>query len=79
MALILKIRSAKKQRQTLHGETICLASVFIDDRSNRYIQLDTYGARTRKFQEKISQTMQFNEAAAAQLKKLIEEVFPGVM
>jgi len=78
MALVKSIERVTKDRQTLHEETACLASVFTDDGSARYIQLDTYGSKSRRMPGKVSQAIQLDEKAAGQLKRLIEEVYPGL-
>lgn len=76
MALIRAIEPITKGRQTLHEETRCCFSVFTDDNGKRYIQLDTYGTRTRQFPGKVSQALQFDEMSARQLQSLIESTFP---
>lgn len=76
MALVRTVKRITKDRQRVHEDTDCLASVFTDEKGVRYIQLDTYGSRGRKVPGKVSQAMQFNEASAHQLKGLIEEIFP---
>lgn len=76
MALVRQITPIVKERQTLHAETACCSSVLIDDRGNRFIQLDTYGSKTRKLEGKVSQAIQFDEQAAKELKLPIEQTFP---
>jgi hypothetical protein len=78
MALVNGITEITKERQTLHGETTCLSSVFTDDDGRRYIQLDTYGSKTRQLANKVSQSIQLSEQAATQLKRLIESTYPGL-
>ena len=78
MALVRSIKTKTKERQKLHEDTTCFASVFTDDRGRRYIQLDTYGSKGRRMPDKVSQAMQFNKASAGQLKGLIEEVYPDL-
>lgn len=78
MALVRTIKEATKERQTLHEETICLASTFTDEKGRRYIQLDTYGTKSRKMPNKVSQAIQFDEGSARQLKRLIEDVYPDL-
>jgi hypothetical protein len=76
MALVNEITKSTKERQKLHDETTCLSSVFTDDDGRRYIQLDTYGSKTRQMANKVSQSIQLSEQASAQLKKLIESTYP---
>jgi len=75
MALVRRIDHASKERQEPQRPTVCLASVFSDAEGNSYIQLDTYGSNSRKIPGKMSQSIQFDAASAAQLKLLIETAF----
>lgn len=76
MALVTAIESADKERQTVHDETRCVATTFVDGKGKRYLQIDTYGSSDRKHPEKVSQSIQFNETGAAQLLQLIHTTFP---
>jgi hypothetical protein len=78
MALVTAIERRDKDRQTVHGRTRCLSSVFTDTDGQLYVQLDTFGSDERQDRDKVSQSIQFNQEAAAQLKRLIEETFPGL-
>jgi hypothetical protein len=40
------------------------------------LQLDTYGSPERQIPGKTSQSIQLNAESAAELKRLIEKVFP---
>ena len=75
VALVTHIGRLEKERQAIHRPTECSASAF---RANgrAYLQLDTFGSATRKQPGKTSQSLQFTEESAAELKRLIEEVFP---
>jgi len=64
-------------RGRVHGEVECGWAIF-DSGGRRYLQLDTYGSQTRAIAGKVSQTLQLDEEGARQLKKLIEQAFPGV-
>jgi hypothetical protein len=46
--------------------------VFTGPDGKRYLQLDTFGSRTRQIVGKVSQSIQFDVASAAELKRLIE-------
>jgi hypothetical protein len=76
VALVRSITPCVKQRQRVHEETPCESSVVTDDHGKRYLQVDTYGSGTRKFKGKVSQSIQFDEAAAHALRQLIDETFP---
>jgi hypothetical protein len=76
MALVSSIESSDKQRQTIHRPTQCLFSIVHGPTGEPYMQLDTYGSSERQHPEKISQSIQFDKQAAAQLLRLIQETFP---
>jgi hypothetical protein len=78
MALISTIDETTKERQKVHAPTRCLASSFTTDEGQPILQLDTYGADNRQFPEKVSQSLQFDEAAARELLRLIRQTFPGL-
>jgi hypothetical protein len=75
MALVREIKPVQKERHSVHGPTDCSSSIFRAG-GKTYLQLDTYGAAGRKYPEKVSQSLQFDAEAAAQLKGLLEEAFP---
>lgn len=43
-----------------------------------YLQLSTYGSDHRQSKPKVSQTIQLDRAAAAELMKILEHAFPGL-
>ena len=43
---------------------------------SKYLQLDTYGSRDRKFQGKVSQSIQLDEGSAGEMQTLIRRAFP---
>lgn len=75
MALVSSIEVVPKERQKVHSPTRCHASTFESD-GKKLIQLDTFGSSEREFTDKVSQSIQFDEAAAAQLLELIRTTFP---
>ncbi len=75
MALVTKIIKADKSKHMVHKPTTCDYSVFVGDDGNRYIQIDTYGSADRELTDKVSQSIQLNQNAAAQLKAIIEAHF----
>jgi hypothetical protein len=78
MALITSIDRVEKERQRVHGGTRCDASTFLTSDGKMVLQLDTYGSEEREFTDKVSQSIQFDEAAAAQLLALIRATFPNL-
>jgi hypothetical protein len=78
MALVRVIERVDKERQTIHSEVSCCASIVADDEGRKYVQLDTFGSTTRAIPGKVSQSMQFNEGSARVLIELLEEAFPSL-
>jgi hypothetical protein len=78
MALIKELKQIKKDRQTVHGIVECTYSVFTGPDGQRYLQLETFGSKERKIPGKTSQAIQLNVFSAAELKRVIEETFPGL-
>lgn len=77
MALVTQIKPVQKERCSVHGAVEC-SSVVFSKGGNRYLQLETYGSPTRKLKGKVSQSIQFNEASAKQLQRLIHRAFPDL-
>jgi len=67
-----------KVRQRVHDKVECRYSVFTGLDGQKYLQLDTIGTPTREVVGVTSQTIQFGKQAAADLKRLIEQAFPGL-
>ncbi|WP_439622240.1 hypothetical protein [Gemmata sp.] len=78
MALIAQIEQTTKERQRVHAPTRCHVSSFTADGGKTILQLDTFGTEDRTFTEKISQSIQLDEAAARQLLDLIRQTFPNL-
>jgi hypothetical protein len=60
----------------LHKPVTCGYSWYDAD-GERVLLLETYGSKDRKFPDKVSQSIQLDEMAARELKRLIERAFPG--
>lgn len=74
MALVRRLVEVMKQRQSVHGEVKCAYSVFTGERGRRYLQIDTFGSKTRKLTGKTSQSIQFDGQSLRELKKIIDSV-----
>jgi hypothetical protein len=61
----------------VHGEVNCGWAIF-ESGGQRYLQLDTYGSRTRAIPGKVSQSIQLDEMGARELVRLLAKAFPGV-
>jgi hypothetical protein len=74
MALVTKLEKSRMSAHRVHEEVNCTYSVFQEGNGN-YLQIDTYGSRSRKLKDKKSQTIQFNEVALEQLRTILSEHF----
>jgi hypothetical protein len=77
MALVTTLRENASKSNSVHAPVDCTFSIVVDRQGKSYLQLDTYGRPDRRFPEKVSQSIQFDEASGRQLKELLERVFPG--
>lgn len=68
------ITRENKERNSVHTKVMTKYSVFEKD-GNKYVQIDTYGNNDRVFQEKISQSIQFDRDSAKFLVKLLIDEF----
>ncbi len=71
MALIKKLNSIKMDRNSVHGTVDATYSSFQDKSGVKYLQIDTYGSRTRKIPGKKSQSIQLGPEAQRQLKDIL--------
>ena len=78
MALVTSLEHLPKDRQSVHAPTTCTYTVVTDGSGHRFLQLDTYGSEERQIRGKISQSIQFDETAARQLRDLISATFPNL-
>jgi hypothetical protein len=75
MALITDFSRVEKKTQKIHEPVECGYSVFRDRQGEIVLQLDTYGTSERKLTNKVSQSIQLDEAAARELLKIITSTF----
>ena len=47
-------------------------------RGKTHVQLDTYGSDARKLNVKVSQSIQFDQASAAELLEILRHAFPNL-
>lgn len=77
MALISSFEKITGERQAIHGPVECGWRAFSID-GRKILQLDTYGSAERKFQGKVSQSIQLDEARARELLEIIRCAFPAL-
>jgi hypothetical protein len=75
MALITQFAQIHKDVNRVHDGVGCGYTSF-ESGGSQYLQLDTYGSRGRKFQGKVSQSIQLDARSAAELLVLMKKVFP---
>lgn len=71
MALVRKLEEHQLEKDSPHREVDCTYTIV----EGRYLQIDTYGSKTRKIPGKKSQSIRFAPEAIAQLKALLEKHF----
>jgi len=78
MALVGKFVEQLRDSGRVHPtRTDCRYSVYRAD-GRTLLQLDTYGSTSREMPEKLSQTLQIDEAGARRLVEIIRATFPGI-
>ena len=75
MAIVRKLESIQLDRDSKHSEVDCTYSVVEDEKGNKYLQIDTYGSKTRKIPGKKSQSIRFSPEAIEQLKEILKRNF----
>ena len=77
MALIGSFEQVTAERDGIHDAVDCGWRSFRVG-AEVILQLDTYGRQGRMMEGKVSQTIQLDMVAAAELLKLIQLTFPGL-
>jgi hypothetical protein len=77
MALIATFEHITVDREVVHGPVECGWRTFTVG-GRRILQLDTYGSSERKFQGKVSQSIQLDLDGATELMRILQESFPGL-
>jgi hypothetical protein len=77
MAIIREFRHVTSDKSVLHRPVSCGWRAFHAG-DVKILQLDTYGSDTRQIPNKVSQSIQLDREAAAQLMTLIRDTFPGI-
>ncbi|EAU40895.1 methionyl-tRNA formyltransferase [Fulvimarina pelagi HTCC2506] len=62
------------ERNSLHEEISASYTVFERD-GRTFIQINSYGRKTREFQGKTSQSIQLDRVGAEQLHKILSDAF----
>ena len=73
MAIVRKLEQLLLERDSKHIEVECTYSI-INERDGDYLQVDTYGSKSRQEQGKKSQSIRFSPEAIRQLKEIINKL-----
>jgi hypothetical protein len=76
MAIVRKLEHLNLDNETRHTEAECTYSITSYEQGHRFLQIDTYGSKSRKILGKKSQTIRFSPEAIEQLKTILRENFP---
>jgi hypothetical protein len=75
MAIVRNLEHHNLDSETRHTEVECTYSITSDEQGQRFLQIDTYGSKSRKILGKKSQTIRFAPEAIEQLKTILGEHF----
>jgi hypothetical protein len=75
MALLREIEKKEPQNPKIHSEINGSYQTFEIPGDRKYIQIDTYGSKNRKFPGKISQSLQFDEKSAREFFEILRKEF----
>jgi hypothetical protein len=78
VALIRQFARIHKESNRVHDDVECGWTTFVADGAT-YLQLDTYGSSGRKIQGKVSQSIQLDPTAAAELSRILRRTFPATL
>jgi hypothetical protein len=76
MAVVTSLVRLKQQSFRVHPTRVKCHFAIFESGGSRFIQLNTYGSSSRQDKDTLSQTMQFTEASAQELRRLLAEAFP---
>lgn len=77
MALVTSLMRLKQTTFRVHPTSVdCHFGVF-DQGGRRYLQLNTYGSADRQDKGTVSQTLQFDESTARELRRVLADNFSG--
>ena len=75
MAVVRKLERRNLEHENRHMEVECTYSITSDEQGHRFLQIDTYGSKSRKILGKKSQTIRFAPEAIEQLKAILRQQF----
>jgi hypothetical protein len=63
------------EKDTRHTDAECTYSIIQSPDGSKFLQLDTYGSKSRKIPGKVSQSIRFSPRGLAQLKQILDQYF----
>jgi hypothetical protein len=75
MAIVRKLERKTIGRKSKHTEVECTYSEISDCLGEKYLQIDTYGSKSRQEPGSKSQTLRFSSEAIEQLKIILQREF----
>jgi hypothetical protein len=75
MAIVRRLELLTLEKDTPHTEVDCTYSIIHDESGNGYLQIDTYGSKTRQIPGKKSQSIRFTPEAINQLRAFLSKHF----
>jgi hypothetical protein len=76
MAVVTSLVGLKQQTFRIHPTRVKGHFAVFESGGSRFVQLNTYGSENRQDKDTVSQTMQFDENSARELRRLLAEAFP---
>ncbi|MET4174886.1 hypothetical protein ABIB99_005995 [Bradyrhizobium sp. LA6.1] len=74
MAMIRKFLERSMERNSIHDEIEARYSIFERD-GRSFLQIDTYGRKSREMPEKKSQSIQLDRSSGLELLKILKQAF----
>ena len=74
MAMIRKFVERSMERNSIHDEIEARYSIFERD-GRSFLQIDTYGRKSREMPEKKSQSIQLDRGSGLELIKILKQAF----
>jgi hypothetical protein len=79
LAIVEGFEEVKKDRVGPHRTRVVCKHTLVEGRGFTYLQLETSGSVERKTPGKVSQTLQLDASAAAELLALLTKTFPQLV
>ena len=75
MAIVRHLKRQQLETDSKHTEAECTYSIVTDRNGHTYLQIDTYGSKSRKIAGKKSQSIRFAPEAIREMKEILQSQF----